>query len=124
MVLKLVSTKGSHTGFDASCSQGDKDQPHHGQRSEDKTQQGVSVSTHLCLCTCCVCLNNLSVSNSHVEGHVVWGAVLVRICDVMDSTYCQDDLSHRVNDGQVNNSPVQRREEEEEEELNRYTSGR
>lgn len=49
-----------------------------------------------------------------MEGHVVGGAIPVCICDVMDSTYCQDHLSHRVNDGQVNNSPAQREEEEEE----------
>lgn len=55
----------------------------------------------------------LCVFNSHVEGHVVGVAIFVCIRDVMDSTYCQDNLSQCVNDGQVNNSPVQREEEEE-----------
>lgn len=31
MILKLVSTKGSHTGFDAPRAQGNKKQTHHGQ---------------------------------------------------------------------------------------------
>lgn len=31
----------------------------------------------------------------------------------MDSTYCHYNLSQRINDGQVNNSPAQREEEEE-----------
>lgn len=51
--------------------------------------------------------------NSHVEGHVVRGAIPVVIRDVMDGTHRQDNLAHRVNDGQVNNSPVHEEEEEE-----------
>lgn len=43
-----------------------------------------------------------------MEGHVVGGAILVRVGDVMDGTYGQDDLAQRVNDGQVNNGPAQR----------------
>lgn len=56
--------------------------------------------------------------NSHVEGHVVGGAILVCICDVVDCTYSHDDLSQRVHDGQVNNSSVQKGEER----LNRRSS--
>lgn len=99
MVFKLVSTKGGHAWLDASCSQGDEYQTHHGQRSEKRTHTP-------CQARMCSCGRSLTLVNSHVEGHVVRGAVLVGICDVMDGTHCQDDLAHRVNDGQVNNSPV------------------
>lgn len=51
--------------------------------------------------------------NSHVEGHVIGGAILVVIRYVMDGAYCHDDLAQRVNDGQVNDRPVQREEEED-----------
>lgn len=44
----------------------------------------------------------------HVEGHVVGGAVLVSICDVIYCTYGHDDLPRRVDNGQVNNGPVQK----------------
>lgn len=45
--------------------------------------------------------------NSHVEGHVVGDAIPVVIGDVMDGAHRQDNLTHRVNDGQVNNSPAE-----------------
>lgn len=118
MVFKLVSTKSSHAGFDASGSQGDEHQPHHGQSSD--VRGGNKVSVPVCDCLSTVML--LGNSNSHVYGHVVGRAVLVGVCDVMDGAHSHDDLSQRVDDGQVNNGPVQREEEEEEErrsELNR-----
>lgn len=49
-----------------------------------------------------------------MEVHIVRGAILVCICDVMDGTYSQHNLSNGVDNGQVNNSPVDREEEEEE----------
>ena len=55
----------------------------------------------------------LSRLNSHMDGHVVGQAVLVGICDVVDGTYSHDDLSQGVNNGQVDDRPVQREEEEE-----------
>lgn len=45
--------------------------------------------------------------HSHVEDHVVRGPVPVCVCDVMDSAHRHDDLPHRVNDGQVDNGPVE-----------------
>lgn len=48
MVLKLVSAKGSHTGFDASRPQGNKHQPHHRQSTEGNTHTYTSANTHLC----------------------------------------------------------------------------
>lgn len=48
----------------------------------------------------------LSVFNSHVEGHVVGGAVPVVVRDVMNGAHRQDNLTQRVNDGQVNDSPA------------------
>lgn len=47
-----------------------------------------------------------------MEVLIVRGAILVCICDVMDGTYGQDNLSNGVDNGQVNNSPVHREEEE------------
>lgn len=54
----------------------------------------------------------LNMFNSHMEDHVVRGAILVCICDVMDGANSQDNLPHCVNNGQVNNSPVKWEEEE------------
>lgn len=48
----------------------------------------------------------LNMFNSHMEVHVVGGAILVCICDVVDGANSQDNLPHCVNNGQVNNSPV------------------
>lgn len=107
MVLKLVSTEGGHAGLDASCSQGDKHQTHHGQSSEGGAQHTHGVNAYPYLCACYVCV--ASAFNSHVEGHVVGDAVLVCVRDVMDGADRHDDLSQRINDGQVNNSPVQRK---------------
>lgn len=50
-----------------------------------------------------------------MEGHVVRGAIPVVIRDVMDGAHRQDNLAHRVNDGQVNNSPVHEEEDRENE---------
>lgn len=36
MVLKLIPSEGSYTGFDASCPQSNEQQPHHGQSTEMK----------------------------------------------------------------------------------------
>lgn len=65
MVLKLVSAKGSHTGFNASCSQGNKDQTQHGQRSEGKTQHRHNVNTYVYLCTCCAAVKLIWVCSTH-----------------------------------------------------------
>lgn len=60
--------------------------------------------THICV----VCLSSsiLSIFNSHVEGHVVGDAIPVVVRDVMNGAHRQDNLTHRVNDGQVNDSPA------------------
>lgn len=52
-----------------------------------------------------------SVWNSHVKGHVVRDAVLVGVCDVMNGTNSHDDLASSINNGQVNNSPAQKKGE-------------
>lgn len=56
----------------------------------------------------------------HVEGHVVWFPISVCIGNVVDGGHRQDNLSGRVDDGQVNNGPALR-EEEEEGDLSRCT---
>jgi len=102
VVLELVPTEGRHAGFDAPGAEGDEQQPHHGQRPEGRAGMDT-VSVHIrrfSLCVCvrvCVCVC-VCVFNPHVKGHVVWSAVLVCICDVMDSTYSQDGLPDRVDD--------------------------
>lgn len=53
----------------------------------------------------------LSVFNSHVEGHVVGDAIPVGVRDVMNGANRQDNLTHRVNNGQVNDSPALKRGE-------------
>lgn len=97
MLFKLVPTKGGHAGLDASCSQGDENQTQHGQSSGETHTHWI---THIC-----VSHPLLSVFNSHVEGHVVGDAIPVVVRDVMNGAHCQDNLTHRVNDGQVNDSP-------------------
>lgn len=101
MLFKLVPTKGGHAGLDASCSQGDENQTRHGQCSGD-------THTHWITHICAVRLSSsiLSVFNSHVEGHVVGDAIPVVVRDVMNGAHRQDNLTHRVNDGQVNDSPA------------------
>ena len=65
MVFKLVSTEGGHAGLDASRSQGNKHQPHHGQSSVGTTQHrhSVSISVHVHLS--CFSHTNPSVPSTH-----------------------------------------------------------
>lgn len=49
MVFKLVSTEGGHAGLDASRSQGNEQQPHHGQSSVGTAQHRHSVSISACV---------------------------------------------------------------------------
>lgn len=110
VVLKLISTEGSHAWFDATCSQSNKEQTDHGQSSGVKTQRHyISVCVVLLFFYCVTALSEL---HSHMEVDVVRGAVSVCICDIVDSTYSHHYLSQGVYDGQVNNSPVEREEEE------------
>lgn len=39
--------------------------------------------------------------HSHMNCHVVWGAISICICDVINSTDCHNNLPDGVHDGQV-----------------------
>lgn len=69
---------------------------------------GDTADTHCKHTPTSVSFDCASFFSLHVEGHVVGGAVLVSICDVMDCTDGHDDLPRRVDNGQVNNSSVQK----------------
>lgn len=47
-----------------------------------------------------------------MKGHVVWSPVSVCVCDVMDCTDSHRNLAKRVDNGQVDDSPVRWKEEE------------
>ena len=104
VLFKLVSAEGGHAGFDASGSQSDEEQAHHGQGSEGEKHSRAS-ETPARLRT-----RFRQSCNSHVEGHVVGGAVPVGVCDVVDGADGHDDLAQRVHDRQVDDGPVQRGE--------------
>lgn len=66
MVFKLVSTEGGHAGLDASRSQGNEQQPHHGQSSVGTTQHRHSVSISVCVHLLRFGHTNPSVRSTHM----------------------------------------------------------
>lgn len=44
-----------------------------------------------------------------MEGHIVWSPISVCVSDVLDRTDSHRDLTKRIDDGQVNDSPLEER---------------